>query len=74
MVLVPAKDYDFSPEINIYNNKVLMVSWREKMAIIIESQEIADFHRKMYKLAWERAKEGFGGRPSARKFVRAHKG
>lgn len=56
-VLVPKKAFDFSPEINIYNNKVLMVSWREKMAIIIESAEIADFHRKMYRLAWERAKE-----------------
>lgn len=56
-VLVPEKEFGFSPEINIYNNKVLMVSWREKMAIIIESAEIADFHRKMYKLAWERAKE-----------------
>jgi len=56
-VMVSKKDFDFSPEINIYNNKVLMVSWREKMAIIIESDEIADFHRKMYRLAWERAKE-----------------
>jgi sugar-specific transcriptional regulator TrmB len=54
--LIPAEEFEFSPEINIYNNKVLMASWREKLAIIIESKEIADFHRKMYKLAWEGAK------------------
>lgn len=54
--LIPAKTYEFSPEINIYNDKVLITSWREKLAIIIESKEIADFHRKMYKLCWDRAK------------------
>jgi len=56
IMLIPAKEYDFSPEINIYDDKVLYASWREKMAIIIKSKEIADFHKKMYKLAWESAK------------------
>ncbi len=56
-VLISKDEYEFSPEINIYNNKVLITSWREKMAILIESKEIADFHRKMYKLCWERANE-----------------
>jgi len=56
MVLVPSGLYDFSPEINIYDDKVLYASWNEKMAIIIKSQEIADFHRKMYELCWKAAK------------------
>jgi len=57
MVLIPSKEYDFSPEINVYDDKVLYASWREKMAIIIKSKEIADFHKKMYKLCWIAAKQ-----------------
>ncbi len=57
MLLIPSKDYDFSPEINIYDDKVLYASWREKMAIIIKSKEIADFHKQMYKLCWAAAKK-----------------
>lgn len=56
-ILIPANEYDFSPEINIYDDKVLYASWREKMAIIIKSKEIADFHKKMYKLCWAQAKK-----------------
>ena len=56
-LLIPTKEYDFSPEINIYDDKVLIASWREKMAIIIKSKEIADFHKQMYKLCWKQAKE-----------------
>ncbi len=56
-LIVPSKIYNFSPEINIYDDKVLYASWREKMAIIIKSKEIADFHKKMYKLCWAQAKK-----------------
>lgn len=56
MILIPASKYEFSPEINIYEDKVLYASWREKMAIIIKSEEIADFHKKMYQLCWQAAK------------------
>jgi sugar-specific transcriptional regulator TrmB len=55
-ILIPKEEYEFTPEINIYNDKVLITSWREKLAILIESKEISDFHRKMYKLCWARAK------------------
>ena len=55
-IMIPQAEYDFSPEINIYDDKVLYASWREKMAIIIKSKEIADFHKKMYKLCWAQAK------------------
>lgn len=57
MILIPSKKYNFSPEINVYEDKVLYASWREKMAIIIRSQEIAEFHKKMYQLCWEAAKQ-----------------
>ena len=56
IAFVPADKYYFSPEINIYDNKVMIASWREKLGIIIESQEIADAMKKIYELAWVEAK------------------
>jgi len=54
--LIPADRFYFSPEINIYDNKVMIASWREKLGIIIESEEIADAMKKIYELAWVEAK------------------
>lgn len=42
----------FSPEINIFDDKVLVASWKEKMAFIIESKEFADFQRVIYERLW----------------------
>lgn len=57
VTFVPADKYYFSPEIDIYDNKVMISSWREKLGIIIESAEIADAMKKIYELAWIGAKE-----------------
>jgi sugar-specific transcriptional regulator TrmB len=54
--LIPAETFYFSPEINIYDNKVMIALWREKLGIIIESAEIADAMKKIYELAWAEAK------------------
>jgi HTH-type transcriptional regulator, sugar sensing transcriptional regulator len=54
--LVPKTAFDFSPEINIYDNKIMIASWKEKLGIIIESNEIADAMKKIYELAWAEAK------------------
>lgn len=56
IAFVPADKYYFSPEINIYDNKVMIASWREKLGIIIESEEIADAMKKIYELSWAEAK------------------
>ena len=53
---VPPEKFYFSPEINIYDNKVMIASLREKLGIIIESAEIADAMKKIYELAWSEAK------------------
>lgn len=50
---LPDEEMTFSPEVNIYNNKILFVSWKEKMAIIIESKELADLQRLTFNLLWE---------------------
>ncbi len=55
-MLVPKDKFYFSVETNIYNNKVLAISWREKFAVIIESEEIASAQRKIFELAWLGAK------------------
>jgi sugar-specific transcriptional regulator TrmB len=54
--MVPAEKYHFSPEINIYDNKVMIASWREKLGIIIESAEISDAMKKTFELAWSEAR------------------
>jgi sugar-specific transcriptional regulator TrmB len=54
--IVPADKYYFSPEINIYDDKVMIASWKEKLGIIIESHEIADAMKKVFELAWSEAK------------------
>jgi sugar-specific transcriptional regulator TrmB len=56
IAFVPPDAFYFSPEINIYNNKVMIASWREKLGVIIESAEIADAMKKIYELAWAEAK------------------
>lgn len=60
-LLVPREKFGFHPEINIYDNKVMIASWREKLGIIIESSEIADAMKKIYELAWAEAKRLDGG-------------
>jgi len=54
--IVPSDKYYFSPEINIYDNKVMVASWREKLGIIIESAEIAEAMKQIFELAWAESK------------------
>jgi len=55
-VIIPKEKFSFHPEINIYDNKIMIASWREKLGIIIESSEIADAMKKIFELAWAEAK------------------
>ncbi len=51
--LLSANDFSFTNEINIYDNKVAITSFHEELiGIIIESQEIADTQRDIFKMAW----------------------
>ncbi len=56
LALVPKELFDISPDIEIYDNKVMIASWREELGIIIESEEIADALKKLFELAWKEAK------------------
>jgi len=52
---VPANKFNIDIEIDIFDNKVVIASWKENLAIIIESQKIADAQKKIFELAWEGA-------------------
>jgi sugar-specific transcriptional regulator TrmB len=56
IALVPREKFQFTPEINVYDNKVMIASWKEKLGIIIESGEISDAMKTIYELAWAEAK------------------
>ncbi|MFA4845335.1 MAG: helix-turn-helix domain-containing protein [Patescibacteria group bacterium] len=54
--LIPKNEYSFSPEIMIYEKKLVILSLKEKFAFIIESEELADAMKKIFKLAWAEAR------------------
>ncbi|EKD47864.1 MAG: transcriptional regulator, TrmB [uncultured bacterium] len=56
--LVDSNEFDFSNEINIYDNKVAIVSFSPTpLGMIIENESIALTQRAIFKMAW-----GFAGR------------
>ncbi len=56
-VLVPVDKFSLTPEINMYDNKVVFMSLKERFALVIESQELADAFKKVFDLAWQGAKQ-----------------
>ncbi|MBI3816957.1 hypothetical protein HY285_05460 [Candidatus Peregrinibacteria bacterium] len=54
--LVPTEKFTWTPEIQMYNNKINIASWKDKLGIIIASQEIADALRAIFDLSFEAAK------------------
>lgn len=60
--LVPAKDFDFRNEINIYDHKVAICSFdsglrgdNDMFGVIIESKEVAETQRQIFEMAWRYA-------------------
>jgi sugar-specific transcriptional regulator TrmB len=53
--LVPSDKYSFTPEIQLYDNKVNITSFKERLGIIIESQEIYEAMVVAFELAWKEA-------------------
>ena len=54
--LIPPKKFNWQPEIQVYNDKINITSWKEKIGIIIESEEIAQAMRAIFDLSYEAAK------------------
>ena len=54
MRLLPQDQFDFTNEINIYDNKVAIISYEnEPIGMIIESQAIADSQRAIFNMCWQ---------------------
>ena len=51
--LLPKNKLDFTPEINFFDNKLMIADWKEKIGIIIESEEIVKVFKQSFELAWE---------------------
>ncbi|MCK9186537.1 hypothetical protein M0P48_03810 [Candidatus Gracilibacteria bacterium] len=49
--------FSTSSEINIYDNKIAVVSLKEKTGFIVEGKEVTDAFKKMFILAYERARQ-----------------
>lgn len=53
-VLVPKRKFSIESEINIYENKVAIISLgEEQVALIIESEQVASAQRTIFDLLWE---------------------
>lgn len=55
-IAVPPEMMNIGIEVNVYNNKLAFMNFREKIGIIIESKAIADAMRQAYELSWKGAK------------------
>jgi sugar-specific transcriptional regulator TrmB len=60
--LVPAKEFDFTNEINVYDHKVAICSFDAELpgdagmfGVIIESKEVAETQRQIFEMAWRYA-------------------
>lgn len=49
---VPPGRYIFANEINIYNDKIAILSFPEKAGLIVQSKKMADTQRVIFELAW----------------------
>ena len=54
--LIPRDKFPFDNEINIYNDKMSIISHKDKVGVIIQNQAIADTQRSIFNFAFEYAK------------------
>lgn len=55
--MVPKDRFPFTNEINIYRNIVIIISYREMIGLVIESEDIAKMLKTIFELSWLGAKE-----------------
>jgi len=46
----------FTPEVNLYGDKMLVASWQEKMAVIISSHELVALQKLLFDYLWQTLK------------------
>ncbi|MBU0981984.1 hypothetical protein KKC94_04815 [Patescibacteria group bacterium] len=55
--LLPKSVMNFTPEVNFFDDKIMIADWKEKLGIIIESREIVQVFKQSFELAWEAAEK-----------------
>jgi HTH-type transcriptional regulator, sugar sensing transcriptional regulator len=55
LFLIPFDKFPFTNEINIYNDKVAIYSFRDQVGVITESADIAKTQKLIFELAWQGA-------------------
>lgn len=55
--ILPKSKLDFTPEVNFFDDKIMIADWKEKLGIIIESREITKLFKQVFELAWEAAEK-----------------
>jgi len=53
--LIPKEEFPFENEINIYDNKIAIVSHTDQVGVIIENEHIAKTQRSIFRLAFKQA-------------------
>lgn len=53
MKLVSAEEYPFKIEINVYANRVFIVSVKDRIAVIMESESISSAMRMIFRMCWK---------------------
>jgi len=56
VALIPKEEFPFKNEINIYDNKVAIISHEDELGVIIENENIANTQRSIFKFAFKYAK------------------
>lgn len=54
--LIPKSKYPFKNEINIYDDKVAIISQKDKVGVIIQNQAISDTQKAIFHLGWDYAR------------------
>ncbi len=54
--VIPKEKFPFANEINIYDNKIAIISYADKIGVIIENENIAQTQRSIFNFAFEYAK------------------
>lgn len=57
MKFIPEGKYKFENEINVYDDKVSIISPRDQVGVIIQNQAIADSQRALFELAYSNAED-----------------
>lgn len=58
--LIPKDKYDFSNDVNVYDDKVAIVSFQhEPIGMIIENAEIANTQRAIFEMVWDFSRDFF---------------